>query len=404
MTVAYILKTFPRLSQTFIVNEIRAHEAAGLDIEIFSLRRPKAEDAQADVAGLRAPVTYLGLESGPAPAGMALDRLCLEIKLRRQGPPGHAAPITHLHAHFGTSAAEAARLAARACGLPYSFTAHARDIFHVEVDAQALATRIAEARQVVTVSDFNLAHLREHFPAHAARIVRIYNGIDLRQIAPDLDSVREPLILGVGRLVEKKGFADLIDACARLTGLSCPWRCVIAGGGPLQTDLQARIDALGLADRIRLAGPQPPARVAALMRRAAVLAAPCIVGADGDRDGLPTVLLEAMALGCPVVATDVTGIPELVVEGVTGRLLRQRRPGELALALADLLHDPAGARRLALGGRDWVERHFDIHVNAERLRALFLPTVAGDAAAPCPSTPSDRQPAAVPHVRAAASV
>ncbi|MEY2690122.1 MAG: hypothetical protein RL375_4322 [Pseudomonadota bacterium] len=367
MKVAYILKTFPRLSQTFIVNEIRAHEAAGLEVEIFSLRRPKAEDAHADVGGLRAPVTYLSPAPGEAATGTPVELLC--AALRRS--LASASPITHLHAHFGNSAAETARLASQACGLPYSFTAHARDIFHADVDTQALGLRIAQARQVVTVSDFNLTHLREHYRHDAERIVRIYNGIDLRrmQLAPHAE--REPVVLAVGRLVEKKGFADLIDACALMQDLGQPWRCQIVGGGPLHGDLQARIDALGLGQRVELLGAQSPARVADLMRRAAVLAAPCIVSPDGDRDGLPTVLLEAMALGCPVVATDVTGIPELVLDGSTGRLLPQHRPVALAQALSSLLAQPQQAQRLARGARAWMESNFDIHRNTARMRSLF---------------------------------
>lgn len=367
MKVAYILKTFPRLSQTFIVNEIRAHEAAGLDIEIFSLRRPKAEDAHADVGGLRAPVTYLSPAAGEPAAGAPVDLLC--AALRRSLASG--SPITHLHAHFGNSAAETARLAAQACGLPYSFTAHARDIFHATVDRQALGLRIAQARQVVTVSDFNLTHLREHYRHDAERVVRIYNGIDLRRMQLAPHSARQPLVLAVGRLVEKKGFADLIDACALMQDPGQPWRCQIVGGGPLQGELQARIDALGLGQRVELLGAQPPARVADLMRGAAVLAAPCIVSPDGDRDGLPTVLLEAMALGCPVVATDVTGIPELVIDGNTGRLLPQRRPVALAQALSALLAQPQQAQRLARGARAWMESNFDIHRNTARMRSLF---------------------------------
>jgi glycosyltransferase involved in cell wall biosynthesis len=225
---------------------------------------------------------------------------------------------------------------------------------------------------VVTVSDFNLSHLREHYPDDIERIVRIYNGIDLRRMHMASHAEREPLVLAVGRLVEKKGFADLIDACGLMQELVPAWRCLIVGGGPLHGELQARIDALGLGRRVELLGAQPPAQVAALMRRAAVLAAPCIVSPDGDRDGLPTVLLEAMALGCPVVATEVTGIPELVIDGSTGRLLPQRRPVLLAQALAGLLADPVQARRLARGARAWMESNFDIHRNTARMRSLFV--------------------------------
>lgn len=365
MRVAYVLKTFPRLSQTFIANEIRAHEAAGLPVEIYALRHPKAEDAHADVADLRARVSYLTPDANASCD--ASDLLCRALRRSLAGN----APVTHLHAHFGTSAAETARLAARATGLPYSFTAHARDIFHADVDTHALARRIAEARRVVTVSEFNLAHLRQRFGAPGERIVRIYNGIDLQRLAMAAHAGREPIVLAVGRLVEKKGFADLIDACAEMREHAPAWRCLIVGDGPLRAALQSRIDAAGLRPWVELLGAQPPARVVELMRRAAVLAAPCVVSPDGDRDGLPTVLLEAMALGCPVVATDVTGIPELVIDGRTGTLLPQHQPSALARTLKGLLADPARGRKLAEGARTWVERHFDITRNTARLRSLF---------------------------------
>jgi colanic acid/amylovoran biosynthesis glycosyltransferase len=363
MTVAYILKTWPRLSQTFIVNEILAHERAGLAVEIHALRRPKAEDAQADVGRVRAPVHYVDAEGPPA-----IDRLVAALARER------ASPVRHLHAHFGNSAAEAARLAAQRLDLPWSFTAHARDIFHESVDPAALGRRIRAASKVVTVSDFNLRHLQQAYPDCAVRFARIYNGLDLdrlrlREQAP----AGAPLLLAVGRLVEKKGFDDLLQACARLQALQLPlpWRCAIVGSGPLHVHLEQRIHALGLGQRVTMLGALPQQRVLELMREAAVLAAPCNVSADGDRDGLPTVLLEAMALGCPVVTTAVTGIPELVREGETGRLLPPRDIDALALALRELLLDPAGAARLAARARNRIEQDFDIARSTRALRELF---------------------------------
>jgi glycosyltransferase involved in cell wall biosynthesis len=369
MSLAYVLKTFPRLSQTFIVNEILAHEAAGQDLRIETLRRPKPEDAQADISAVRAPVHRLG-DGAWAASGEALLAAQAEELAARVRTLG----ITHLHAHFGNSAAEVARRAAERAGIGYSFTAHARDIFLDNLDHDALARRLHAARRVVTVSDFNRQHLMARYGLAPDRVVRIYNGLDLRRFslpASPARGEREPLILAVGRLIEKKGFGDLIEACAVLRDRGLRLRCVIAGGGPLMETLAQQIAARDLGDHVRLLGAVSSAEVQHWMQRARVFAAPCVVGGDGDRDGLPTVLLEAMALGCPCVSTDVTGIPEVLSDGQSGLQVPQRDPAALADALARLLEDPGLCERLAQEARARIERDFDIHQNAARLRRLF---------------------------------
>jgi glycosyltransferase involved in cell wall biosynthesis len=179
------------------------------------------------------------------------------------------------------------------------------------------------------------------------------------------------VILAVGRLVEKKGFGDLIEACGILERQGRRFGCRIVGAGALAADLQGRIHRWGLADRVELVGPRPQNEVIEEMRNAAVLAVPCIVGQDGDRDGLPNVIQEAFALGTPVVSTDVTGIPEVVRDGETGLQIPQRDPQALAHALERLLLDPALRVRLARGARRLIEAEFDIRRNSARRRALF---------------------------------
>jgi glycosyltransferase involved in cell wall biosynthesis len=179
------------------------------------------------------------------------------------------------------------------------------------------------------------------------------------------------LILAVGRLVEKKGFDDLIDACAMLAREGTAFSCLIVGSGEEEDALRQRIARLGLQDKVRLEGPRPQREVIELMRRATLMAAPCIIGADGNRDGLPTVLLEAMALGLPCVATDVTGIPEVVRDGETGLCIRQAAPENLAGAMATLLADADQRLRLARNARQLIEAEFDVHRNAARVFRLF---------------------------------
>jgi len=396
--VGYVLKVYPRFSETFVVNEVLAHERAGADLEIFSLRPPLGGRTHPDVGEVAAPVTYLpsaGLraadhwdalraEARRSAAGRravaalladpdaeqardALQALLLAAAVRAKG-------IAHLHAHFASSAATVARLAARLAGVTWSVTAHAKDIFHEEVDPGLLALRLADARAVITVSDFNLGHLRTVAPG--ATVHRVYNGLDLSRFRfrPPVD--RPPAIIAVGRLVEKKGFADLVEACAILArdGRDAP--CRIVGEGPEEPALRAAVERHGLEGRVELLGPRTQDEVRRLVRGAAVLAAPCVVGADGNRDGLPTVLLEALALGTPSVSTDVTGIPELLEHERTGLLVGQHDPPALAAAIGRLLDDRALRGRLAAAGRGLVERAFDVDRSAAEVRRLAWPAPA----------------------------
>jgi glycosyltransferase involved in cell wall biosynthesis len=391
LKVGYILKTYPRFSQTFIVNEILAHERAGLDLEIFSLRPAKDEQRHGAVDRVRAPVTYL-----PGP-DVAVADFWREIAAALRELPGAAASLAeaaaeppaevfqaltlarlarergigHLHAHFGNVATSVARLAARFAGIEYSFTAHARDIFHVKVVPAELRRKLAQAKAVVTVSEFNLGFLREQYGEAARGVRRIYNGIDMKDFAWAAPRDRPPTVVTVGRLVDKKGFSDLVDACALLAAGGRAFDCQIVGSGPLDEALKAQIERLGLADRVHMLGLRRQEEVKTLIQGASVMAAPCVVGADNDQDGLPTVILESMALGTPCVSTDVTGIPEVLHDQSTGLMVPQHAPEQLAAAIARLLDDADLRVRLATNARRLMEAEFDIDRNAQRIRAVF---------------------------------
>jgi glycosyltransferase involved in cell wall biosynthesis len=388
--VGYVTKVYPRFSETFVVTEILAHEAAGLDVEIFSLRPPVDPRFHASLSEVRAPVTYLDRAEKPGDVWSALR----EARPRLPGLAGEldallaadvrdavqavalaqavrARGIVHLHAHFASSAASVARLAARLAGVPYTFTAHAKDVFHAGVDHDDLRRKLAGAAATVTVSDFNLAHLRATFGRDAARAVRVYNGLDLARFPYADPGARPPTVVSVGRLVEKKGMDVLVDACALLAERGVDLRCVIVGGGELEAGLRAQVAARRLDGRVTLLGPQPQDTVRRVVASAAAFAAPCVVGADGNRDGLPTVLLEAMALGTPCVSTDVTGIPEVLRDGDTGLAVPQRDPAALAAALERLLADAALRVRLARRARALVAAEFDATRQAARLRRHF---------------------------------
>ena len=391
--VAYVVKRYPRFSETFVVNELLAHEQAGLELELFSLRPPVDTHFQDLISRVRAPLTYLS--SGNVKA-MELwgeiqqaQRLFPDV-VRRLGTVAEEdlldaycglrlavaclqRDVTHLHAHFASSAAAVARIASKLSGIPYSLTAHAKDIYHDSVSSNDLQRKMEESVVTFTVSDFNVRHLQQKFGATAAaKVTRLYNGMHLDQFPYHSPHDRDPRIIAVGRFVEKKGFADLIDACSILRAQGRPFCCQIVGSGELQAELEAKINALRLQGEVRLLGPQPQSVVKQLIANASVMAAPCILGSDGNRDGLPTVLLEAMALGTPCVATDVTGIPEVILDDQTGaRLLPQHDPQALAQALQKLLADSELRVRLALAARDLLAREFDAGKNAAEQRRYF---------------------------------
>lgn len=390
-TVAYLLKMYPRFSETFVLAELLELERQGLRLHVFSLKKPDDGIFHADVAKLRARVTYLpespllapGVYAGAhrrlaasAPRRYA-SALATAVASRRRTAVKHFLQagliarmlprlnVAHVHAHFASGPAAVALHLHRLTGISYSLTAHAKDIYIDGVDRTALAAKLDAARFAVTVSDYNRRHLAAL--TSPDRLVRIYNGVDLERFAPNGAQPDDPpLVLGVGRLIEKKGFADLVRACARLPRRV---RCVIVGKGPLEHELRAL--ARGLNVDVELAGPLPRERLLDLYRRAAVLVAPCVVGSDGNRDGLPTVLIEAMALRVPVVATDVTGIPELVEHEKTGLLVPEHDPEAIAGAIERILADRATAAALADAARERVEREFDLRRNAARLRALL---------------------------------
>jgi glycosyltransferase involved in cell wall biosynthesis len=394
---AYVLKMYPRFSETFVVNELRAVEAAGELVDVFSLRPPNDGRFHEALADVRASVTYVrssGLratdvwevlgsarEELPGLAGCidelldvgvvdAVQAVDVAVQLRRRG-------ISHVHAHFASVATTVARLAARLAGVPYSFTAHAKDVYHDDVDPEDLRRKLADAKTVVTVSDFNLAHLQRRFPQESSSVLRVYNGLDLAAFRYADPAQRPPVVAAVGRLVEKKGFDDLLEAVALLVQDGAPVSLELVGTGPCEQDLRAQAVRLGLSGSVRFHGALPQGRVRQLVQAAAVLAAPCTVAADGNRDGLPTVLLEGMALGTPCVATPVTGIPEAVEDGVTGLLVPERDPAALATALRRLLHDGRLRTRLAAAARRRVEADFEVHRQAAQLRSVFAEAVTG---------------------------
>ncbi|MGH9278979.1 MAG: glycosyltransferase [Acidimicrobiales bacterium] len=388
MTVAYIVRSWPRLSQTFILNEVLGLEALGVELRIFAMTRAAEPVVQPQVADVVAPVLYLDERRGAGAHVRALLRsprryvgtLVSAVRQRElyggytaSGPLGafHRAVFvaagadgcTHVHAHFAHDPALIALLVRRLTGLPFSFTAHARDLY--QIPPAALAARAAEASRVVTCCRANVEHVD-------GPVEVIYHGVDLETFRPPATGPRHdvPVIVSVGRLVEKKGFDTLMHACSRLVAAGEAFRCEIYGDGPDRADLETLRDRLRLAGVVELCGARTQPELVEAYHRADLFALTPRVTSDGDRDGVPNVLVEAMACGLPVVTTLVGGAGELVVSGDNGLLADPDDADGIAACLAKLLADEAERRRMGEAAAR-TAAGFDCRVAARRLAEIF---------------------------------
>ena len=413
-TVAFVLKGYPRLSETFITQEILALEERGLRLHLISLRHPTEASVHPVHARVRAPVTYLPeyLHQEPARVFRAwwrvrrwprygrtlrlwlrdLVRDPTRNRVRRFGQAvvmAHELPreITHIHAHFLHTPASVARYAAHLTGRRWTGSAHAKDIW--TTPRWEKREKLRDAEWVVTCTAVNHDELDALAPG---RVELVRHGLDLAEFPPP-PPPRPPhpgsgppvlTILSVGRAVEKKGYPDLIAALARLPAAPA-WRFVHVGGGTLVADLRRRAERAGLADRIEWAGALARPEILARLRAADVFVLASRIARDGDRDGLPNVLLEAQSQGLPCVATRVSAIPELIEDGVNGVLVPPGDPDALAAGLARLLGDPDLRRRLGAAGERRVRSEFSSVAGADRLAVKFrglpgMETVGGEIA------------------------
>ncbi|HEY1769367.1 MAG TPA: glycosyltransferase family 4 protein [Chthoniobacterales bacterium] len=391
MFCAYLFERFPSFTQTFCYREIAELRRQNFAPSIFSIRRPHDEPAQEWDPAIAAEVEYLpnddelvreidgAVRKGklPAAVGEAIAKWGRQSDFLRLyqaawlGPRLQARGVRHVHAHFAGMAARTAFWIARFFSVGFSFTAHANDIFSPKAFSISLGELVSAARAVVTVSDFGVDFLREKFPDHSPKFYRVYNGIEIDRFEQASVSRNRPEIISIGRLIEKKGFGDLIEACRLLLARDLDFHCEIIGEGPLEADLRAQIECAGLTKSVALRGPQPQSEIVRRLAQSAVFALPCVTQADGAMDNLPTVVMEAMAAGLPVVSTNLGGIPEMVRDGETGLIVAEHQPAELAAALARLLADRALAQSLGESGRRLAAERFAIAQSACALRDLF---------------------------------
>ncbi|MFO1078146.1 MAG: glycosyltransferase family 4 protein [Planctomycetota bacterium] len=405
MHVGYVLKKFPRASETFILNEILALQRRGVRVTVFSLHRPDDGVFHRALADLAGPVVYLPSRRSDAwiahlrqhrdllGDGTALLaqfsrlltaarpdlwqllgwQLDLALSCREHG-------VQHLHAHFATVAAHAAAGAAALAGVPFSVTCHAKDIYRDGVTAADFTALLQPAAFVVTVCDANRRWIHERLDGEGLPVRVLYNGVDTTTFHPrHREATGTPMLLAVGRLVEKKGFHVLLDALAALRDAGFAPRCTIVGDGEERERLLAQKRRLRL-DAVEFVGMRTHDEVRRALHTATAMALPCIVGQDGNRDALPTVLLEALAAGVPVVSTAVGGVEEIVDGGRAGVLVPENDPAALAAALRAVLADEQTRARLAAAGRAHAERCFDLERIVATLAGWFAAAIAHDRA------------------------
>lgn len=343
--IAYVVKVFPKFSETFILGELAELRRRGVDVLILSLRRP-ADDVR---HGLLA-------ESGLSSA-VRYDRSAFMRELLEFEPE-------LIHAHFATEPAAEARALAAAVGVPFTFTAHGYDIYRRPPDD--FGARAAAAARVVTVSKANAAHIARRFGVSGERVAVVPTGIDVSHFRPP-EGLRDepPLVASVARLVPVKALDRLLEACALLRRWGLAFRCVLVGDGRSRDDLIALRERLSLSFTVEVVGPATQEEVLAWWQRASVAVLP------SDSEGLPVSLMEAGACGVPAVATAVGGTPELVVDEETGLLCPQGDVAALAGRIGLLLRNPVLRAKMGAAARVRAERFFSVGPQVDRLLATW---------------------------------
>lgn len=394
--VALILKGFPRVSETFITREIHLLEQMGFSFWIFAMRNPQGHPLHGHIGKIRASVTYLPEFVLPAlgrilrvHARLLKKRPMVYMKalgsalwwsvrsprssvLKRFMQAGYLvgqyltdSQVVHFHAHFCHHPTTVAYYASLLSGIPYSFMAHAKDIY--TSDRELLRAKLSRARFSITCTRANAQYL-EALTGHKTPV--IYHGADLelfRYRGDDPSLEEPPVILTVGRIVPKKGHQTLLRALIILRDRGLQYRWAVMGEGPLMAALKLRIGEVALESRVEFLGSLTQESLVEWYQRASVCALACQVMSDGDRDGIPNVLVESMAVGVPVVCTTISGIPELVEDGLQGFLVPPGDPEKMANALERILQNPQLIIEMGRAGRHTVEKSFDASKNIEEV-------------------------------------
>jgi colanic acid/amylovoran biosynthesis glycosyltransferase len=397
--VAYLMSRFPEITETFILYEMLEQERLGNTVEIYPLLRqyppvvhPEAAAATlrahfepfVSAAILRANWHYLRRRPRAYFAAMAevlrgtfgsprffLGALVFLPKSVRFAYQMERIGVTHMHAHFATHATLSAMIIHRLTGIPFSFTAHGHD---VHCDRRMLGEKLAAAAFAITVCDYNRELMAREFGEHLRdKIHVIHCGVDTEYFRPprELPPPMPLRIASVASLLEVKGHTYLVEACRLLREHGIAFHCDLVGEGDLKLQIEAQIAAAGLQDAFTLHGAQPRSEILRLLQQAHIKVLPSVPTSVGSREGIPVALMEAMACGLPVVSSRLSGIPELVEDGVSGILIEPRDAFALAQGIERLARDPDLRARMGAAGRRRVLRDFSLAANTARLSTLF---------------------------------
>ena len=395
--IAHLAQEFPSLTMTFVYREVMALREMGVNIDTFSIWKPSREKVSREARHLMDTTFHIfPLDWFKFPKAQLYFLITRPVKyvstffyvLTRPGikPPHRRRTffqffyaiymaaeikkrgIQHIHAHFALNAATVAMVIGRLLGITYSLTAHANDIF---ADPVLLEEKLKNAKFTITISEYNKRYLQQF--ASADKIHIVHYSLDLNQFAPlpERKDGSSPVIFSIGRLVEKKGFPYLVDACRILAERGYKFKCEIVGEGPQRDILEQMIADNNLEGIVSLKGAVLQENLMEYWRKATVFALPCVIGEDGDRDGMPNVLIEAMALQLPVVSTSLVGIPEFIQHGHSGFLAPPGDAQALANLLGQCLGAPALRERMGQNARIAAEQTFDLQRNTSQILDIY---------------------------------
>jgi colanic acid/amylovoran biosynthesis glycosyltransferase len=385
--LAYLFERFPAFTKTFCAREVAELYRQNYRVPVFSIRRPN-DERPVNIPLDEVTIHYLPDSNSPffkIPTRWGARRFANHWQKEVDSRDKHRffeaiylgnrlkkAGIRHLHVHFAGMAARTAWWIKKLFGISYSFTGHANDIFVEKPDQRVpLKSLVAEARFVVSVSDYGVQYLKSRFPFAANKVHRVYNGIELAQFIPATPGAWPVRIASVGRLIPKKGYAELVEACSLLDKQGLDFRCTIIGGGPQHLPLRQLIAARGLDRMIELVGPKSQIEIVELLAQSQIFVFPARRDETGDQDNLPTVLIEAMASGLPVVASSLAGIPEIIIDQINGLLVPQHAPEALASAIRGLLLDPKKRESLGASALSTVREKFNLRATVQELIGIF---------------------------------